>query len=76
MGDLMDISDEESPEKSNNNKNKKKGLPDLEGSENLRDYLTKYKRTVLNKRAAFKEVAERLAKDGVKGHEPLGTETP
>jgi hypothetical protein len=74
VGDLMDISDEESSEKSK--KNKKGGLPDLEGTESLRDYLTKYKRTVLNKRAAFKDVEERLSKDGVKGHEQLGTNTP
>ncbi|CAK8993007.1 unnamed protein product [Durusdinium trenchii] len=66
LGDVMELSDEESPSSPSQeeevppgSKPKSKGLPSIEGSETCAEFVSKYKRAVLNRRQVFKDAAER-----------------
>lgn len=70
LGDVMELSDEESPSSPSQeeevppgSKPKSKGLPSIEGSETCAEFVSKYKRAVLNRRQVFKDAAERWAQE-------------
>ena len=74
VGDLLEISDDES-EKANPNSNGKKkatGLPELDGEETIQEFVSKHKKACLAKRQLFRDALDRLKNDGAAGHEQLG----
>ena len=73
VGDLLEVSDDES-EKANLNSNVKKkaaGLPELDGEESLAEFISKRKKACLAKRQLFRDALDHLQNDGAVGHEQL-----
>ena len=65
----MDLSDHEDDDnKKSTAKGRDKGLPDIDGPDTLKEFLNKYKKSLLNRRSAFKEVVERLKTEGATDH--------
>ena len=66
----MDLSDNEGDDdnKKGTGKSRDRGLPEIDGPETLKEFVNKYKKSLLNRRSAFKEVLERLQQEGAKGH--------
>ncbi|CAE7941262.1 unnamed protein product, partial [Symbiodinium necroappetens] len=69
IGDAVDLSDHEDDDnKKSTAKGRDKGLPDIDGPDTLKEFLNKYKKSLLNRRSAFKEVVERLKTEGATDH--------
>ena len=71
VGDLLEVTDDEGPGEAKPTKKKAAGLPELDGEESVADFVSKYKKTCLNKRQVFRETSERLVKEECAGHEKL-----
>ena len=71
MGDLLEVTDDEGPGDAKGAKKKGAALPDLDGDETVAEFVSKYKKTCLNKRQIFRETAERLTREQCTGHEKL-----
>ncbi|CAE7750009.1 unnamed protein product, partial [Symbiodinium sp. CCMP2456] len=74
VGDALELSDfEDNSEKKPKPAGRGSGLPELEGPETPDQFVQKYKKYLLNRRAAFKEANDRIKADGCRGHETLGS---
>ena len=78
LGDCLDLTDNEDDDKdgkdgkeANGKKVKGSGLPPLDGSESVDTFVSKYKKTLLNKRGLLKEAKERLEKEACTTHRLL-----
>ncbi|CAE7515481.1 unnamed protein product [Symbiodinium sp. CCMP2592] len=82
LGDCLDLTDNEEDEQNgkdgkgggqdgNSKKAKGSGLPPLDGSESVDTFVSKYKKTLLNKRGLLKEAKERLEKEACTTHRLL-----
>ena len=72
LGDCLDVSDDENgPERLGGSAKKARGvgLPLLEGSESVEQFVSKYKKTLLNKRSLFKEAKDRLDIEKCQSHQ-------
>ena len=66
LGDLIQVSEDEGNGKDTPAGKTRRGgggLPPLDGPENVADYVSKFKRTLLSKRQAHREVMERIEKE-------------
>ena len=70
IGDALELSDDEG-ENAVPKKNRSQGLPPVDGPEPVEQHVSKYKKYLLNRRAAYKDAVERLKKDACQGHERL-----
>eukprot|EP00439_Symbiodinium_sp_Y106_P059595 s879_g8.t1 len=75
VGDALELSDIEGPEEKKPSKpvGRGSGLPELEGPETPDQFVQKYKKYLLNRRAAYKDAVDRIKTDGCRGHEILGS---
>ena len=65
LGDLIQVSEDEGNGDKPPAARAKRGggLPPLDGPENVTDYVSKFKKTLLSKRQAHREVMERIEKE-------------
>ena len=73
LGDLIEVSEDEGGQGGQGGgkpaKKQASGLPTLDGPETVAEFVNKFKKTLLSKRQARREVMDRLEKDKPKGAE-------
>eukprot|EP00435_Cladocopium_sp_Y103_P013754 s1834_g3.t1 len=79
IGDVLELSDQEDeppngekpPEPNNTGKKKPQPFPDLEGTESVADFISKYKKQCLLRKTQFREMQEKFDSDIAKAYEAL-----
>ncbi|CAJ1390470.1 unnamed protein product [Effrenium voratum] len=68
LGDMLEVSDDEGEGNApagSGGKKKPNPFPSVDGDESLKEMLARYKKACLNRRAAFRELAERWEAEGL-----------
>ena len=75
LGDMLEVSDDEGEGNApagSGGKKKPNPFPSVDGDESLKEMLARYKKACLNRRAAFRELAERWEAEAPQAGKTLG----